>query len=93
MSYPGFFEKILPERIREDIVLYNISIVILCLISSAVIAVVLFLAAFLISFLISGKLNAGMAGMSILLIFTFIALILSIAIFIILLVMNIRIKK
>ncbi len=64
-----FLARLLPPSVCGNTALYNLIVVAVCVLAAAVLLVPLVLAAMLAAFLVSDKLKAGMAGMSIILIF------------------------
>lgn len=89
---PAFFQRILPRPLTERLLIYNITVILLsAIISSAGFIIFLFLV-IPAAYIVSEKLHAGIAGMSITLLFITLALFAAILLFIFLLLTNLRKK-
>ncbi len=88
----SFLAKLLPQSILENTAFYNAAVVAASVLLSALILVPLVLAAMLAAFLVSDKLRAGMAGISIILLFVSAAVLLDLAVLAVLIARNVRWK-
>jgi len=90
MRNQTLFERILPARVVGGALLYNLSVVGLSLLAALVSFGLFTLVALLASYYASQKLEAGMAGMAIILLFMLLAGLLALAVFVVLLATNLR---
>lgn len=88
----NFLARLLPESVSSSLALSNLIVIVLCVLTAVLLLVPLVLAAMLLAFLVSEKLKAGMAGISILLIFVSGAAVLDVLLLVLLLVSNLRFK-
>ena len=89
----SFFYRILPEAVRANLFLYNISVLLLSIAAGFLCLILSVTAALMLAWIISEKLQAGIAGMSITLIFLSIAFIISAGVTLFLIIRNIRFKR
>jgi len=90
MNGKALFERILPPAITGDSVQYNALVVGLSLVGGLVSFGIFVLLAILASYRVSTRLKAGMAGMSILILFVFASGVLALVVLILLLATNLR---
>lgn len=87
-----FLLRFLPDSLASNTALYNLVVVALSVLIAAIALVPLVLAAIIASFLVSEKLAAGMAGMSIILIFVSAAALMDLIFLLVLIAKNLRWK-
>ena len=86
--------RIIPARFKKTTALYNLSVIAVSLIiTAAVFYLILLPGSIFLSFIVSEKLDAGMAGMSVLLLFISIAVIAGMAVLAVLLFLNMKRTK